>query len=384
MKKKYALALSGGGFKGAFQLGALQYMRENWKSLTGQDDFRFDIICGVSVGALNGILTAGRQLDDLETLWRLIQRNGGKEIYHSEYITREGKIQLDFSQLKQDLLPGFKINFGMMAKGGWNSVRRIFDKSVPGMMATILEFAEQDFDKNFPKFKALASNKPLEEKLTKYVDLNKIPEDTIYHCGTVSLNDGLYYSLSNKEFNNNADFIQAILASTAMPVIWAPITEIKQPVIQKVVRNAIDGGIRNNSPLVDVVDRIKADPEDLPYEVIIINCNSGYITPMNEAWNIGDIALRSLTEITLAEIFNDDIREFIKVNALVKQAGKTKLRWNGKILKYFDYKIIQPLKDELGETLDSRNEVIEKRIRLGRQAAQKAFEKPALTHPPLL
>src|SRR5690625_3698543 len=102
MKKKYALALSGGGFKGAFQLGALQYMRENWKSLTGQDDFRLDIICGVSVGALNGILTAGRQLDDLETLWRLIQRNGGKEIYHSEYITREGKIQLDFSQLKQD------------------------------------------------------------------------------------------------------------------------------------------------------------------------------------------------------------------------------------------------------------------------------------------
>jgi hypothetical protein len=31
-KTKYALVLSGGGFKGAFQLGALNYMKEHWAS----------------------------------------------------------------------------------------------------------------------------------------------------------------------------------------------------------------------------------------------------------------------------------------------------------------------------------------------------------------
>lgn len=47
MKHKYALVLSGGGFKGAFQTGALNYMRENWKTITGEDkEMHFDIIAG--------------------------------------------------------------------------------------------------------------------------------------------------------------------------------------------------------------------------------------------------------------------------------------------------------------------------------------------------
>ncbi|MBL7728612.1 MAG: patatin-like phospholipase family protein, partial [Dinghuibacter sp.] len=29
-KTKYALVLSGGGFKGAFQLGALNYLKDHW------------------------------------------------------------------------------------------------------------------------------------------------------------------------------------------------------------------------------------------------------------------------------------------------------------------------------------------------------------------
>ena len=34
-KKKIALVLSGGGFNGAFQVGALNYINENWKKITG-------------------------------------------------------------------------------------------------------------------------------------------------------------------------------------------------------------------------------------------------------------------------------------------------------------------------------------------------------------
>jgi NTE family protein len=33
MAKKTALVLSGGGFKGAFQVGALKYLKDNWSKI---------------------------------------------------------------------------------------------------------------------------------------------------------------------------------------------------------------------------------------------------------------------------------------------------------------------------------------------------------------
>lgn len=64
-----ALVLSGGGAKGAYQVGAL-------KHLLGERAEHYDIICGTSVGALNGALLAmypaGSELDAaaaMEKLW---------------------------------------------------------------------------------------------------------------------------------------------------------------------------------------------------------------------------------------------------------------------------------------------------------------------------
>src|SRR5699024_6238729 len=212
------------------------------------------------------------------------------------------------------------------------------------MMTTILNYAEKDFEKNFSSFRALADNDPLKDKLTQYVKLQKIPDNTLYRCGLVSLDDGLYYSFSNKDFVDDKDFVWAVLASSSMPIIWPPVDKIRLPVLDKIIKNSVDGGIRNNSPLEDVVHGINSDPEDIPYEVIIINCNSGYLLPEKGPRNIGDIALRSLTEITLAEMFNDDIREFLKMNSFVKQAaaGNITLTWKGKPRRHFDYKIIEP------------------------------------------
>ena len=207
------------------------------------------------------------------------------------------------------------------------------------------------------------------------MDLKHIPESTLFLCGLVSLNDGLYYALSQKDFTDNNDFIQAILASTAMPVIWppAPIISAQNPV--RTIGNSVDGGIRNTSPLGDVVNQINMDTSESPYEVIIINCNSGYISPINAQWNIADIALRTLTEITLAEIFNNDVQEFLKINDLVAQARKGNIdhRFKGDTLKQFSYKLIQPDREELGDTLDSRTATIDERELLGYAHAQKVF-----------
>ena len=51
MPKRTALILSGGGAKGAFQCGAEKYARE-------AKGYSWDIIAGVSAGAVNGVILA--------------------------------------------------------------------------------------------------------------------------------------------------------------------------------------------------------------------------------------------------------------------------------------------------------------------------------------
>lgn len=74
---KRALVLSGGGAKGAFQVGVLKWMSQF-------EDLRYDIFCGISVGALNAAYLAQFKnwkegIHDLERLW--LSLRGNKDIY---------------------------------------------------------------------------------------------------------------------------------------------------------------------------------------------------------------------------------------------------------------------------------------------------------------
>ena len=92
-EKKFALVLSGGGFNGAFQLGALNYLHDNWKKITGlSSPMKFDIIAGVSVGAINGSMIAMNKLGTLNQLWLdKIAKKGASEIYTSDFIDTNSK-----------------------------------------------------------------------------------------------------------------------------------------------------------------------------------------------------------------------------------------------------------------------------------------------------
>lgn len=65
--QQIALVLSGGGAKGAFQVGALEVFFDQ--------DYEFDVISGVSVGALNGAMIATRQFSELQQLWQSIRKS---------------------------------------------------------------------------------------------------------------------------------------------------------------------------------------------------------------------------------------------------------------------------------------------------------------------
>jgi len=64
---KRALILSGGGARGAFQIGVWKYLRErNWTP---------DLICGTSVGAINAVaIGAGMPLEQLFEIWTSYHR----------------------------------------------------------------------------------------------------------------------------------------------------------------------------------------------------------------------------------------------------------------------------------------------------------------------
>lgn len=74
-RKKKALVLSGGGSKGAFQVGAL-------KRWILEENCRYDVLCGISVGALNAaFLSQFKPVDQakacrgLEAMWTSLQNN---------------------------------------------------------------------------------------------------------------------------------------------------------------------------------------------------------------------------------------------------------------------------------------------------------------------
>jgi len=384
-KSKIALVLSGGGFNGAFQLGAINYINENWKKITGSSKpMKFDIIAGVSTGALNGSLLAMNKLDLLNDLWiHQIGKKGVTEIYTSDFIDTSSKsdqvkLKIDLKGLAKRLMPelDFKLNF-------FNKLGLIFSKKKrKQIIKDILADIELGIKDSLPKIRSIADNTPLKKKLEKYLDRSEI-KDTDFICGFVSLDTGDYHSVMHNEFSTEQDFVNGVLASTAIPMIWSPVESIRFITENGIVDslNNVDGGVRNVSPLGDVINLINKDP-DTHYKIIIINCNSGVAKAKNFAKkSIAAIAARSLYEIAVTEIFNNDVDHFVKINNLIKQAEA----WDNEIvfysdkmnaLKSFDAVIINPHKDiEMGSSLVANEQLINHRMIHGAAMARIAFEK---------
>jgi len=290
--KKTALILSGGGARGAFQCAVEKYARE-------VKGYHWDIIAGVSVGALNGSMLAMDKGERLFEIWNNISND---QIY----------------------------------TGGFNliSVLRLL-------------FGARSF----------YGNAPLKNLINTELDVNLMSRDL--RIGTVSLTTGEYIQFAPQ----HPHFKEAVLASTAIPVIWSPVW------ISERYPQMVDGGVRNLTPIGDVLD---ADPD----EIIIINCSETTLQPLQELpGNILDIGLRTLDLLT-NEIFQNDVNEFLRINALVKEANEHNVVLHhpssGKALKYFDYKLVQP-DVKLGDTLDFSKTSIQKAIAAGFRKAREIF-----------
>lgn len=188
------------------------------------------------------------------------------------------------------------------------------------------------------------------------VDPNNIKIDL--RVGAVSLQTGEYKQYKPAD----PGFKKAVLASTAIPIVWAPVD------ISPDETNLVDGGVRNVSPLGDVLD---ADPD----EVVIINCSPRtppqLHAPLKNALDIG----RHSLEIAMNEIFITDMQEFLRINRLVQEAAKagvTLHNKDGKPYKYYDCKLIEP-GEPLNDTLDFSREALDGSMEAGLAKAKEVL-----------
>ena len=351
--RKVALVLSGGGMHGAFQVGALKALRDHWsdinvkwKHVDPNTPMKFDIVAGVSAGALNGVLMAADRLNDLDQFWTDVG-NDKELIYTSDFI--DTKDQGDTVKIKVNI---------------WKLIPLLFRGPRK-------------------RFKAIADNSNLRKTLAEKVRVKKnmIAPGTIYRCGYVSLDTGIYHSVPNTDFVTDDDFINGIVASTSIPIVWKPSgvinTHSETPATQK---NCIDGGIRNSSPLGDVIKLINKDDAS-EYLIIVINNHNGKMLEDNyDDKNIAQIALRSVFDIALSEIFMNDLAEFMDINCIMAQVEKAapnaRIKISGNEVKRFESIVIQPDDPKImGDALAANPKLIKQRKDYGAQIASQEIAK---------
>jgi NTE family protein len=193
----------------------------------------------------------------------------------------------------------------------------------------------------------LYDNKALRKTIEKHAGGRafRVP----FHAGRVSLTSGQYESVPH----DDPGILDAVWQSATLPVIWEPVGE----------RALVDGGLRNVTPLGHAL-------AFNPVEVVVVMCSMEAIEPAPRPNDILEVAKRSLADITINEIMINDVREFRRINALVKQAEAVGLQLtdeDGRVLRYCPLHVIRP-RESLGDTLDFSRETLRQRLEAGRQA----------------
>ena len=291
-----ALILSGGGALGAFQVGAVKYARE----IKG---YRWDLVAGVSVGAMNGAMIALGKFQRLYEIWE-------SEMSDRLMYGPLGRVPTGLLRLRSLYTESRK--------------RRLLTRELQGQFQLPLR------------------------------------------VGAVSLLTGDYVAFECKPGDNTSPYIlDAVLASAAQPVISPPVD------VGGDYREMVDGGIRNTSPLADVL-------ANNPDEIMIINCFPRNPGPLDRRpRTVVGIGIRSY-EVLANEILVEDVKEFELINALVTEAAKSGVILHhprgGRVLRHVSCKIIEP-DQSLGDGQDFSPERTAWRVSQGWEKAKQVLDR---------
>lgn len=249
-----ALVLSGGGSKGAYQVGALKY-------ILGEQSIIYDAFCGVSVGAINcaflSMFQAGEEQQSISVLSDMWS-------------------QLDTPKIYKRWFPF----------GRWHAVWR----------------------------KSFFDSSPLGDLLRSYLNLEKIRSGgRPINVGTVSLSSGKYTI-----FDQTSDhFIDAVIASASFPGMLTPVKFLGQlwtdGGVKEIspIKKAVDLG-------ADIIDVIITSPQtrvkrfiENPTTVDVLKRSLDLSTDKIMANDIEKVEMHN----KLAEAGLED-RKYVKINII--------------------------------------------------------------------
>lgn len=260
-----ALVLSGGGSKGIFQVGALEYLLKEKKE-------HFRIICGVSSGALNAVAVAQGldHFEELKEMW-IRQAETGLDIIQERFTLAEKVIG--------SVLPGGILYHRLGEMSGIQDNRRLREA---------IDESTKDLQANLKKTK------------------------THLRIGVVSLQNGKYYALDPSDEALAPHAAEIILASTAIPIAFSP-GEFSYNGSEQ----WIDGGVNQVTPIEDALE--VAERREIPLSEVVVICSGPMETEptSREFKGLIEIGLR-VEHILSTEIDTKGFAIFQLRNALSK------------------------------------------------------------------
>jgi NTE family protein len=243
--------MSGGGSKGAFQLGAADY-------LVNERGLDFQVIAGVSTGSLNAVLLAqGAGLEGLKS---------------------------SIAELRS-------LWFGI------RSDRDVFRSRFLGKLLVL--FAKD----------SVYSTRPLAELIARHVSPERLrASGKELRIGAVSLESGDYRTVDQSD----PRILDWALASAAIPLLFPPVTIGDQV--------AVDGGVRNVTPLADAFTALKdlGSGEGEPDEMYVVLASPLALGTDRSARKSGLAVGERAAEILVNEIFRADLAYALAINDSVR------------------------------------------------------------------
>jgi NTE family protein len=286
-----ALILSGGGARGAYETGAAVALLQHES---------FDIVCGTSIGAMNGALVAQDEADKLEQLWRSI--SSINLIRPAPDIEALLKVVSDLRHLSEDPLTRRPAGLVRLAQ----DYGRV---GPPEMFMHIL--GALDWRPIIDALRPRASFESLKRTfVVAATNLTRGRPEAFYHfVGATAVDDAQVFA-DREPFCHpmtESNYFDAIRASAAIPVAFPPVT-ISDAACAEC--QYVDGGVTGNAPISQAIHAGATD-------VTIIFMNRPDLRPPD--WHVSSIADIALVshDIMQQRMLERDLRLAATVNEAV-------------------------------------------------------------------
>jgi NTE family protein len=157
------------------------------------------------------------------------------------------------------------------------------------------------------KFNGLVDTAPLRELIHKVVNMDNILQSPLKHeVGAVNITEGEIFYADSK---TTPDFLDYVLASTAMPIIMPGILVGKNS-----AKVFFDGGIRNVAPLRNAIKSGSSN-------IVCILCQPEKVGVENFNYQNFPKLTERMTDIMVNQIESTDIDHAEMINKLVPEDG---------------------------------------------------------------